>query len=45
VEYNADENRFGTPEALMDLNYFTSGCIDSMEGLLSSRRPPRRTTS
>lgn len=33
-EYNADENRFGTPEALMDLNYFTSGCIDSMEGLL-----------
>ena len=33
-EYNADENRFGTPEALMDLAYFTNGCIDSMEGLL-----------
>jgi hypothetical protein len=33
-EYNADENRFGTPEALMDLAYFTGGCIDSMEGLL-----------
>jgi hypothetical protein len=33
-EYNADENRFGTPEALMDLEYFTGGCIDSMEGLL-----------
>jgi len=33
-EYNANENRFGTPEALMDLAYFTNGCIDSMEGLL-----------
>jgi hypothetical protein len=33
-EYNVDEGRFGTPEALMDLAYFTSGCIDSMEGLL-----------
>lgn len=33
-EYDADENRFGTPEALMDLAYFTGGCIDSMEGLL-----------
>jgi hypothetical protein len=33
-EYNADEDRFGTPEALMDLAYFTNGCIDSMEGLL-----------
>jgi hypothetical protein len=33
-EYNADENRFGTPEALMLLPYFTNGCIDSMEGLL-----------
>jgi hypothetical protein len=33
-EYNADEQRFGTPEALMDLPYFTNGCIDSMEGLL-----------
>ncbi len=33
-EYDANENRFGTPEALMDLPYFTGGCIDSMEGLL-----------
>jgi hypothetical protein len=33
-EYDADENRFGTPEALMLLPYFTGGCIDSMEGLL-----------
>jgi hypothetical protein len=33
-EYNADQNRFGTPEALMLLPYFTGGCIDSMEGLL-----------
>lgn len=33
-EYNADENRFGTPEALMLLPYFTNNCIGSMEGLL-----------
>ncbi|HEX4081578.1 MAG TPA: hypothetical protein VHX40_01335 [Acidimicrobiales bacterium] len=33
-EYNADENRFGTPEALMLLPYWTNGCVDSMEGLL-----------
>ena len=33
-EYNADENRFGTPEALMLLPYWTTGCIASMEGLL-----------
>jgi hypothetical protein len=33
-EYNADENRFGTPEALMMLPYFTNDCVDSMEGLL-----------
>jgi hypothetical protein len=33
-EYDADENRFGTPEALMILPYWTGGCIDSMEGLL-----------
>jgi hypothetical protein len=33
-EYSASENRFGTPEALMLLPYWTSGCIDSMEGLL-----------
>ncbi|HUA96541.1 MAG TPA: DNA gyrase modulator, partial [Acidimicrobiales bacterium] len=33
-EYDPSENRFGTTEALMDLAYFTGGCIDSMEGLL-----------
>ncbi len=33
-EYSASENRFGTPEALMLLPYWTGGCIDSMEGLL-----------
>ncbi|HVX21535.1 MAG TPA: hypothetical protein VHB02_09315 [Acidimicrobiales bacterium] len=33
-EYDADENRFGTPEALMLLPYWTGGCVDSMEGLL-----------
>jgi hypothetical protein len=33
-EYNADLGRFGTPEALMLLPYWTDGCIDSMEGLL-----------
>ena len=33
-EYNANENRFGTPEALMLLPYWTHGCVDSMEGLL-----------
>lgn len=33
-EYNSNQNRFGTPEALMDLPYFTDGCIDSEEGLL-----------
>jgi len=33
-EYSAAEQRFGTPEALMDLAYFTGGCIDSMEGML-----------
>jgi hypothetical protein len=33
-EYNSDQNRFGTPEALMLLPYWTRGCIDSMEGLL-----------
>jgi hypothetical protein len=33
-EYSSSENRFGTPEALMLLPYWTSGCIDSMEGLL-----------
>jgi hypothetical protein len=33
-EYNADENRFGTPEALMLMPYWTGNCIDSMEGVL-----------
>lgn len=33
-EYNSNQNRFGTPEALMLLPYWTGGCIDSMEGLL-----------
>ncbi len=32
-EYNANEGRFGTPEALMLLPYWTNNCIDSMEGL------------
>lgn len=38
-EYNADEDRFGTPEALMLLPYWTNGCIDSMEGLLFESSP------
>jgi hypothetical protein len=33
-EYSDTEQRFGTPEALMLLPYWTSGCIGSMEGLL-----------
>jgi hypothetical protein len=33
-EYSDSENRFGTPEALMLLPYWTNGCIDSIEGLL-----------
>src|SRR5665213_2508189 len=33
-EYNANENRFGTPEALMLMPYWTNNCIDSMEGVL-----------
>jgi hypothetical protein len=33
-EYDPSLNRFGTPESLMLLPYFTNGCIDSMEGLL-----------
>ena len=32
-EYNSDENRFGTPEALMLMPYWTNNCIGSMEGL------------
>lgn len=33
-EYNSDQDRFGTPEALMLLPYWTHGCVASMEGLL-----------
>ncbi|MHB1912550.1 MAG: 6-pyruvoyl-tetrahydropterin synthase-related protein [Acidimicrobiales bacterium] len=33
-EYESEQNRFGTPEALMLLPYWTNDCIDSMEGLL-----------
>jgi hypothetical protein len=33
-EYNSSEQRFGTPEALMLLPYWTNNCVDSMEGLL-----------
>jgi hypothetical protein len=33
-EYSDTEGRFGTPEALMLLPYWTNGCIGSMEGLL-----------
>ena len=32
-EYSADEQRFGTPMALMLLPYWTNNCVDSMEGL------------
>jgi hypothetical protein len=33
-EYNSDLNRFGTPESLMLLPYWTNNCIDSIEGVL-----------
>lgn len=33
-EYNSDQNRFGSPMALMLLPYWTNNCVDSMEGLL-----------
>jgi hypothetical protein len=32
-EYNSNQDRFGTPEALMLLPYFTNNCVGSMEGL------------
>ena len=32
-EYNSDQNRFGTPMALMLLPYWTDNCVGSMEGL------------
>ncbi|HXQ75605.1 MAG TPA: 6-pyruvoyl-tetrahydropterin synthase-related protein [Acidimicrobiales bacterium] len=33
-EYNVNLNRFGTPESLMLLPYWTNNCIDSIEGVL-----------
>jgi hypothetical protein len=38
-EYNSNENRFGTPEALMLLPYWTDNCVDSVEGLLFESSP------
>jgi hypothetical protein len=38
-EYSATENRFGTPEALMLLPYWTNNCVGSMEGLLMESSP------
>jgi len=38
-EYNVSEQRFGTPEALMLLPYWTNNCVDSMEGLLFESSP------
>ena len=38
-EYSSSENRFGTPEALMLLPYWTNNCVDSMEGLLMESSP------
>jgi hypothetical protein len=38
-EYNANEQRFGTPEALMLLPYWTDNCVDSMEGLFFESSP------
>jgi hypothetical protein len=38
-EYNVNEQRFGTPEALMLLPYWTNNCVDSMEGLLFESSP------
>jgi uncharacterized membrane protein YsdA (DUF1294 family) len=38
-EYNANQNRFGTPEALMLLPYWTNNCVDSMEGLFFESSP------
>ncbi|MGH9020096.1 MAG: hypothetical protein ACRDV0_03660 [Acidimicrobiales bacterium] len=32
-EYNTSEGRFGSPEALMLLPYWTNNCVGSMEGL------------
>ena len=38
-EYSASEDRFGTPEALMLLPYWTNDCVDSEEGLLMESSP------
>ncbi|MGD0054537.1 MAG: hypothetical protein ABSC34_03765 [Acidimicrobiales bacterium] len=38
-EYNSDQQRFGTPEALMTLPYWTNNCVDSMEGLYFESSP------
>jgi len=38
-EYESDENRFGTPMALMLLPYWTDSCIGSMEGLYFESSP------
>ena len=38
-EYSSSENRWGTPEALMILPYWTDNCVDSMEGLFMESSP------
>jgi uncharacterized membrane protein YsdA (DUF1294 family) len=38
-EYSSSENRWGTPEALMLLPYWTDNCVGSMEGLLMESSP------
>jgi hypothetical protein len=38
-EYSSSEDRFGTPEALMLLPYWTDNCVGSMEGLLMESSP------
>jgi len=38
-EYNADQQRFGSPMALMLLPYWTNNCVDSMEGLFFESSP------
>lgn len=38
-EYAPDQDRFGTPMALMLLPYWTNNCVDSMEGLTFESSP------
>ena len=38
-EYNSNEGRFGSPEALMLLPYWTNNCVDSEEGLFFESSP------